>query len=125
MGIAKYPYVVKILGALKPALLLTIKVALFYAIWISLSYLVLSCPSIKKCVYCKSCVHMVRRNLSLMQNVPASTTTLHKTSVWGPTGDGMDKICTETLMPELDIGDWIYFENMGAYTTSCSTRYLQ
>lgn len=48
--------------------------------------------------------------------------TLHKTSVWGPTCDGLDKIC-ETLMPELDIGDWIYFDNMGAYTISASSSF--
>ena len=39
----------------------------------------------------------------------------YKTSVWGPTCDGIDKVC-DTILPELDIGDLLYFDNMGAYT---------
>lgn len=37
-------------------------------------------------------------------------------SVWGPTCDGLDCIKQETLLPELDDGDWLTFKDMGAYT---------
>jgi len=37
-------------------------------------------------------------------------------SVWGPTCDGLDCILDPCQLPELDIGDWMYFEDMGAYT---------
>lgn len=37
-------------------------------------------------------------------------------SVWGPTCDGLDQVCDNVLLPEMDIGDWIVFEDMGAYT---------
>ncbi|KAK5000940.1 Ornithine decarboxylase [Elasticomyces elasticus] len=45
-------------------------------------------------------------------------------SVWGPTCDGIDCIaeswrCEETL----DVGDWLYFEDMGAYTKCSATRF--
>jgi len=37
-------------------------------------------------------------------------------SVWGPTCDGLDCILEETKLPELEVGQWIYFKDMGAYT---------
>ena len=45
-------------------------------------------------------------------------------SLWGPSCDGIDRI-TEfcTLHGLLDVGDWLYFEEMGAYTKCCATRF--
>jgi len=45
-------------------------------------------------------------------------------SLWGPSCDGIDRI-TEgcTLHGVLDIGDWLYFEEMGAYTKCCATAF--
>lgn len=40
----------------------------------------------------------------------------YKTSLWGPTCDGLDCISKKLEMPELDIGDFMSFRNMGAYT---------
>lgn len=37
-------------------------------------------------------------------------------SIWGPTCDALDLICDDVFLPELDVGDWFVFENMGAYT---------
>jgi len=37
-------------------------------------------------------------------------------SVWGPTCDGLDKVCDNILLPEMNVGDWLVFEDMGAYT---------
>ena len=39
-------------------------------------------------------------------------------SVWGQTCDGLDKINDSCLLPELNIGDWLFYEDMGAYTIS-------
>ncbi|GAB9474753.1 Ornithine decarboxylase [Globisporangium polare] len=36
-------------------------------------------------------------------------------SVWGPTCDGKDFITKDTLLPVLEIGDWLTFPHMGAY----------
>jgi len=45
-------------------------------------------------------------------------------SVWGPTCDGIDCISSKWLSPELvDVGDWLYFDDMGAYTKCSATRF--
>ncbi|KAI9370318.1 pyridoxal-dependent decarboxylase [Aspergillus egyptiacus] len=45
-------------------------------------------------------------------------------SIWGPTCDGIDVITERTQLPGLlDVGDWLYFENMGAYTKCSATRF--
>ncbi|EFW99747.1 ornithine decarboxylase [Grosmannia clavigera kw1407] len=45
-------------------------------------------------------------------------------SIWGPTCDGIDRI-TESIRfgHTLDVGDWLYFEDMGAYTRCSATRF--
>ncbi|GFN81391.1 ornithine decarboxylase 1 [Plakobranchus ocellatus] len=40
--------------------------------------------------------------------------------IWGPTCDGLDCVIHECQLPELDVGQWLYFHNMGAYTVSLS-----
>ncbi|XP_011866964.1 PREDICTED: ornithine decarboxylase 2-like [Vollenhovia emeryi] len=37
-------------------------------------------------------------------------------SVWGPTADSFDVIAQNVMLPELDIGDWLIWRDMGAYT---------
>jgi len=37
-------------------------------------------------------------------------------SVWGPTCDGLDLIIKQINLPEIDMGDFMAFRNMGAYT---------
>ncbi|KAK9373109.1 pyridoxal-dependent decarboxylase [Lipomyces chichibuensis] len=45
-------------------------------------------------------------------------------SVWGPTCDGIDCITRECQLPyALDVGDWVYFDNFGAYTMSAATGF--
>ena len=45
-------------------------------------------------------------------------------SIWGPTCDGIDRISEIcTLSGVLDVGDWLYFEEMGAYTRCSATRF--
>lgn len=45
-------------------------------------------------------------------------------SVWGPTCDGIDRICESTRFHSiLDVGDWLYFEDMGAYTKCSATQF--
>ena len=45
-------------------------------------------------------------------------------SIWGPTCDGIDCIsekwaCNDTV----DVGDWLYFEDMGSYTKCSATKF--
>ncbi|OAA61735.1 ornithine decarboxylase [Niveomyces insectorum RCEF 264] len=45
-------------------------------------------------------------------------------SIWGPTCDGIDRITESIHFPQtLDVGDWVYFEDMGAYTSCSATRF--
>lgn len=40
----------------------------------------------------------------------------YKTTLYGPTCDGLDKILEVEAFPELQLNDWILFRRMGAYT---------
>lgn len=45
-------------------------------------------------------------------------------SIWGPTCDGIDVITQRIELPGLlNTGDWLYFEEMGAYTKCSATRF--
>ena len=45
-------------------------------------------------------------------------------SIWGPSCDGIDRVTeTCTLRGLLDVGDWLFFEGMGAYTRCSATRF--
>jgi ornithine decarboxylase len=45
-------------------------------------------------------------------------------SIWGPTCDGIDRIAESIRFDHvLDVGDWFYFEEMGAYTKCSATRF--
>lgn len=43
---------------------------------------------------------------------------LHMSSIWGPICDDLDNVVQEILLPQLEVGDLICFEDMGAYTLS-------
>ena len=44
-------------------------------------------------------------------------------SVWGPTCDGLDCVLPEVELPDLSIGAWLYFRNMGAYTLAAGSTF--
>ncbi|KAJ1810447.1 Ornithine decarboxylase [Coemansia sp. RSA 2598] len=46
-----------------------------------------------------------------------------ESSVWGPTCDSADCIVPSDRLPELQVGDWLIFDTMGAYTTSAASRF--
>lgn len=37
-------------------------------------------------------------------------------SIWGPTCDGLDQVVENILLHDMELGDWLIFEDMGAYT---------
>jgi ornithine decarboxylase len=47
----------------------------------------------------------------------------YASKLFGPTCDSMDVVCPLAQLPELDVGDWLYFTHMGAYTTASSSRF--
>jgi len=47
----------------------------------------------------------------------------HLTTLWGPTCDSMDCIKRNVQLPELHIGEWIMFREMGAYTIAAGSTF--
>lgn len=48
---------------------------------------------------------------------------LHRASIWGPTCDGIDCISAKCWLPDMNIGQWLIFEDMGAYTCAASSTF--
>ena len=44
-------------------------------------------------------------------------------SVWGPTCDSLDFIQKKIFLPEMMVGEWMTFTDMGAYTMSLGTKF--
>ncbi|XP_039184117.1 antizyme inhibitor 2 isoform X3 [Crotalus tigris] len=56
------------------------------------------------------------RPVPVLPKKPPPDLPLHNSSFWGPTGDRLDRIADDLELPELQVGDWLIFENMGAHT---------
>lgn len=53
-----------------------------------------------------------------------SSNELYYFSIWGPTCDGLDCISKQSNLPcNVQVGDWLYFSNLGAYTSAASTSF--
>eukprot|EP01105_Mastigella_eilhardi_P005449 TRINITY_DN17151_c0_g1_i1.p1 TRINITY_DN17151_c0_g1~~TRINITY_DN17151_c0_g1_i1.p1 ORF type:complete len:414 (+),score=124.75 TRINITY_DN17151_c0_g1_i1:71-1312(+) len=50
-------------------------------------------------------------------------TKTYESYIFGPTCDSLDCITKEAVLPELDCGQWLFFENMGAYTSAAQTAF--
>ncbi|CAL1574662.1 unnamed protein product [Knipowitschia caucasica] len=61
--------------------------------------------------------------LPLLHKRPKSDEPLYPCSIWGPTCDGLDRIVEQCTMPDLQVGDWLVFENMGAYTVAAASTF--
>ncbi|RWS14376.1 ornithine decarboxylase 2-like protein, partial [Dinothrombium tinctorium] len=48
--------------------------------------------------------------------------TLNST-LWGPTCDSMDCIKKDVMLPEMEVGEWIVFKEMGAYTIAAASTF--
>ena len=47
----------------------------------------------------------------------------HKSTVYGPTCDGMDTLLRGCPLPELAVGDWLQWPSMGAYTLAAGSAF--
>ena len=47
---------------------------------------------------------------------------MYPSTICGPTLSPLDKVATLDL-PELNVGDWLFFRNRGDYTETTSTSY--
>ena len=60
----------------------------------------------------------------LFSAIEEATETPMEYSLWGPTCDGIDRIMKLVYFHKaLNVGDWLYFPNMGAYAASQSTNF--
>lgn len=57
---------------------------------------------------------------SLLQKSSADQP-LYSSSLWGPVADGQDCVAEGLWLPQLHVGDWLVFENMGAYTVGMAS----
>ncbi|XP_035213018.1 ornithine decarboxylase-like [Stegodyphus dumicola] len=48
---------------------------------------------------------------------------IKKSSLWGPTCDSMDRILETCHLPLMNVGEWLMFENMGAYTICAASTF--
>jgi len=46
-----------------------------------------------------------------------------RSTLFGPTCDSIDVVCKDIDLPEMEIGDWLYFVNMGAYTIASASSF--
>jgi len=54
----------------------------------------------------------------------SGTENLRPSSVWGPTCDSIDCVRPLVMLPEqLRVGDWLAFDNMGAYTICAASQF--
>jgi len=51
------------------------------------------------------------------------TRPLQRTTMWGPTCDSIDVVVKGLPFPDTHIGEWLYFENMGAYTSAAASSF--
>lgn len=63
----------------------------------------------------------VQRQAQASYSTETKNTTLG--TFFGPTCDSMDKIVQDFAISELEVGDWVAFKQMGAYTTAAATRF--
>jgi len=48
---------------------------------------------------------------------------LYRSTIFGPTCDSLDCISKNAMLPKLEIGEWLYFKEMGAYTSAAASRF--
>jgi ornithine decarboxylase len=53
----------------------------------------------------------------------ARTVNTVPTKLFGPTCDSIDVVKACTNLPEMHVGDWLMFNNMGAYTRCAASRF--
>ncbi|MGH0166505.1 UNVERIFIED_CONTAM: hypothetical protein FKN15_000335 [Acipenser sinensis] len=59
----------------------------------------------------------------VLHKKPKPDERFYSCSIWEPTCDGLDRIVELCDMPDLQVGDWMLFENMGAYTVAASSTF--
>lgn len=68
--------------------------------------------------------HGGKNYFDVPSNAPALQKQKVRCSIWGPTCDSLDCITSEAYLPfVLNVGDFLYFEEMGAYTRCAASKF--
>ncbi|CAF3660366.1 unnamed protein product [Rotaria socialis] len=71
----------------------------------------------EKAVFSVSCLR--KKTMTL----PDPNETLYNSAVFGPTCDSSDQLSPSVHLPLMEIGDYLWFDNIGAYSNSASTNF--
>jgi len=66
--------------------------------------------------------HAILEPVPLTEFEP-DTRPMQRTTMWGPTCDSIDVVVKGIPFPDTHIGEWIFFENMGAYTSAAASSF--
>ncbi|XP_073725886.1 ornithine decarboxylase 1-like isoform X1 [Misgurnus anguillicaudatus] len=61
--------------------------------------------------------------LPTLHKKPKPDKRMYQCSIWGPTCCGLDWMVEQCGLPDMQVGDWLLFENMGAYTVAASSTF--
>ena len=68
-------------------------------------------------------VRATQQQCAMLSSAATAGAGQFKSSVWGQTCDGLDCIAKDVDLPELNVGDWLMFSDMGAYTVSAASSF--
>lgn len=63
---------------------------------------------------CTSCLRFLNWMFCVFQMSLTLDEPVFSSSLWGPSCDPLDQVVEHCLLPELAVGDWLIFNNMGA-----------
>lgn len=66
---------------------------------------------------------MMYDHTKFLDSANETSEAMYPSTVFGQTCDGIDEISNNMLLPPLNVGDWVAFPGMGAYTTAASSRF--
>jgi ornithine decarboxylase len=66
---------------------------------------------------------LVQSNQFVYNNNQPQQQRVLESSIWGPTCDSIDCVGKGFRLPEMQVGDWLVFENMGAYTMCAASQF--
>jgi len=70
-----------------------------------------------------NCIFFDHNNPKPIVFAPGERHELYRCTIFGPTCDSMDCIAKDILLPELEVGEWIIFKDMGAYTVAAASAF--
>jgi ornithine decarboxylase len=70
-----------------------------------------------------NCIFFDHAKVTPLPLKPKDDNNLWRSTIFGPTCDSMDCITKNVMLPKLEVGEWIYFKEMGAYTVAAASKF--